>query len=66
MTNLCNVSDGRWKSAINFTNMMGTKGRLTGAFATLVHEMWGGDLPYLTPNDFRVCDTLFLPHCLKF
>ncbi|KAJ7580153.1 ubiquitin carboxyl-terminal hydrolase 4 [Mycena floridula] len=46
-------TDGRWKNAINYTNAMGTKGKLAGAFAQLVHDMWGGDLPYLTPMDFR-------------
>ena len=46
--------EGRWKTAINYTNPLGSKGKLTGAFAKLLHEMWGGDLPYLTPIDFRV------------
>lgn len=46
-------TDGRWKQAINFTNKMGSQGRLVQAFAKLLHEMWGGDLPYLTPTDFR-------------
>lgn len=44
----------RWKNAINFMNPLGSKGRLTGAFAKLLHEMWGGDMPYLTPIEFRV------------
>lgn len=47
-------TEGRWKSGINYTNPLGSKGQLTGAFAKLLHEMWGGDLPYLTPIDFRV------------
>jgi len=34
-------------------NPLGSKGRLTGAFAKLLHEMWGGDMPYLTPIEFR-------------
>ncbi|KAJ3506378.1 hypothetical protein NLJ89_g6900 [Agrocybe chaxingu] len=46
-------TEGRWKSAVNYTNPLGSKGKLTGAFATLLHQMWGGDLPYLTPIDFR-------------
>ncbi|KAM6497275.1 ubiquitin carboxyl-terminal hydrolase 4 [Amanita muscaria] len=45
--------DGRWKTAINFMNPMGSKGKLAGAFAKLVQEMWMGDLPYLTPFEFR-------------
>lgn len=44
----------RWKNAINYTNPLGSKGRLTTAFAKLLHEMWGGDMPYLTPIEFRV------------
>jgi len=48
------IVDGRWKTAINFTNKMGSQGKLVQAFAKLLHEMWGGDLPYLTPLDFRV------------
>lgn len=47
-------TDGRWKHAINYTNPLNSKGKLTGAFAKLLHDMWGGDLPYLTPIDFRV------------
>ncbi|EAU90391.2 ubiquitin carboxyl-terminal hydrolase 4 [Coprinopsis cinerea okayama7 len=46
-------TEGRWKTAINYTNSLGSQGRLVQAFAKLVHEMWGGDLPYLTPMDFR-------------
>ncbi|KAF9038559.1 hypothetical protein BJ165DRAFT_1407705 [Panaeolus papilionaceus] len=46
-------TEHRWRNAVNFKNPMGSQGRLTGAFAKLVHEMWGGDMPYLTPVDFR-------------
>ncbi|KAF8892174.1 hypothetical protein BD779DRAFT_1610331 [Infundibulicybe gibba] len=46
-------TDGRWKMAINYTNTLGSRGKLAGAFAKLLHEMWSGDLPYLTPIDFR-------------
>lgn len=46
--------EGRWKNAINTVNPLGSKGRLTYGFAKLLHEMWGGDLPYLSPQDFRV------------
>ncbi|KAF8972765.1 hypothetical protein BDZ97DRAFT_1649812 [Flammula alnicola] len=46
-------TEGRWKNAVNYTNPLGSKGKLAGAFAKLLHEMWGGDLPYLTPIDFR-------------
>ncbi|KDR80822.1 hypothetical protein GALMADRAFT_222419 [Galerina marginata CBS 339.88] len=46
-------TEGRWKNAVNYTNPLGSKGKLAGAFARLLHDMWGGDLPYLTPIDFR-------------
>ncbi|KAF8202403.1 ubiquitin carboxyl-terminal hydrolase 4 [Pholiota molesta] len=46
-------TEGRWKVAVNYTNPLGSKGKLAGAFAKLLHDMWGGDLPYLTPIDFR-------------
>jgi len=50
----CRQSDGRWRSAVNMVNPMGTKGNLAHAFADILHEMWQGDLPYLTPYTFRV------------
>ncbi|RDB15347.1 Ubiquitin carboxyl-terminal hydrolase 8 [Hypsizygus marmoreus] len=45
--------DNRWKTAVNYTNPLGSKGRLAGAFAKLLHEMWSGDNSYLSPTDFR-------------
>lgn len=39
-------------------NPMGTKGNLAHAFADIVHEMWQGELPYLSPYTFRVCSFL--------
>lgn len=47
--------DGRWKASINRTNKMGSAGALATAFATLLHQMRQGELPYLTPTVFRVC-----------
>ncbi|KAJ7809041.1 ubiquitin carboxyl-terminal hydrolase 4 [Mycena olivaceomarginata] len=46
-------ANGRWKTAVNTVNTLGSKGLLSGAFAKLVHEMWSGDLPYIIPMDFR-------------
>ncbi|KAF9466165.1 hypothetical protein BDZ94DRAFT_1188229 [Collybia nuda] len=46
-------TEGRWRNAINYSNALGSKGLLAGAFAKLLHDMWGGDLPYLSPTDFR-------------
>ncbi|KAJ7117734.1 hypothetical protein C8R44DRAFT_200951 [Mycena epipterygia] len=46
-------ANGRWKSAVNTLNPMGSKGMLSGSFAKLVHSMWSGDLPYIIPIDFR-------------
>ncbi|KAF8645081.1 hypothetical protein AX16_008139 [Volvariella volvacea WC 439] len=46
-------TEGRWKTSVNLVNPLGSKGILTGAFAKLLHEMWGEDMPYLSPIDFR-------------
>ncbi|PBK99857.1 cysteine proteinase [Armillaria gallica] len=46
-------TDGRWKHDINKYNKLGTNGKLSGAFAKVLYDMWGQDLPYLTPMDFR-------------
>lgn len=46
--------DGRWKNAVNMLNPLGTKGNMAKGFASLLHEMWHGDLPYLAPYSFRV------------
>jgi hypothetical protein len=46
--------DGRWKSAVNMINKLGTGGHLPQAFATLLHQMWQGQDAYLTPYEFRV------------
>ncbi|KAG7445123.1 cysteine proteinase [Guyanagaster necrorhizus] len=46
-------TDGRWKHDINKYNRLGTNGKLSGAFAKVLHDLWGQDLPYLTPMDFR-------------
>ncbi|KAG7094165.1 hypothetical protein E1B28_007776 [Marasmius oreades] len=46
-------TEGRWKNAVNHVNSLGTKGRLTSAFAQIVHSMWGSELPYQTPTEFR-------------
>jgi hypothetical protein len=46
--------DGRWKNAVNMLNPLGSKGNMAKAFATLLHELWHGDLPYLAPFSFRV------------
>jgi len=58
--------DGRWKIAVNYTNTFGSQGKLAGAFAKLLHEMWHGDLPYLTPIQFRVCLLRFYSLILVF
>ena len=39
-------------------NTFGSQGKLVIAFARLVREMWVGDLPYLTPFEFRVSNLL--------
>ncbi|KAJ7724434.1 hypothetical protein B0H14DRAFT_3003928 [Mycena olivaceomarginata] len=44
--------DGRWKTAVNMVNPLGSKGLLSGVFAKLVYSMWSGDLLYIIPIDF--------------
>ena len=31
-----------------------TKGALAHAFASILHEMWHGEMPYISPYPFRV------------
>ncbi|KAI9062559.1 cysteine proteinase [Trametes sanguinea] len=46
-------TDGRWKSAINMVNPMGTKGNLAAAFASILRDMWQGEGSTLSPVTFR-------------
>ncbi|KDQ26519.1 hypothetical protein PLEOSDRAFT_1043620, partial [Pleurotus ostreatus PC15] len=46
-------TNGRWRDAINMLNKMGSQGKLVQSFASLLRSMWQGDLPYITPIDFR-------------
>ena len=53
--------DGRWKSAVNYLNPLGTKGNLVHAFSSILHDLWHGEMPYISPFQFRVRTT-----CLSF
>lgn len=53
-------SDGRWKSAVNMVNSMGTKGAIAHAFALILRDMWQGEMPTLNPMSFRVCRSSLL------
>ncbi|KAI0701502.1 hypothetical protein BC835DRAFT_1323013 [Cytidiella melzeri] len=46
-------TDGRWKSAVNMVNPMGTQGQLALAFANILRDMWQGEMASLTPLPFR-------------
>lgn len=46
--------DGRWKSAVNMVNPLGTKGNLVNAFSSILHDLWHGEMPYISPFQFRV------------
>ncbi|KAI0352107.1 cysteine proteinase [Trametes cingulata] len=46
-------TDGRWKSAVNMVNPMGTKGNLANAFANILRELWQGENGTLSPVTFR-------------
>lgn len=43
-------------------NPLGTKGHLTQAFASILHDMWHEETPYLTPLQFRVRHKLMLKY----
>ena len=49
--------DGRWKSAVNCLNPLGTKGNLVHAFSSILHDLWHGEMPYISPFQFRVRTT---------
>lgn len=51
------VVDGRWKSAVNYLNPLGTKGNLVHAFSSILHDLWHGEMPYISPFQFRVRTT---------
>ncbi|KAH8995056.1 cysteine proteinase [Lactarius hatsudake] len=46
-------TDGRWKSAVNMVNPLGTKGNIVHAFSGILHDLWHGEMPYITPFQFR-------------
>ncbi|KAI0296552.1 hypothetical protein B0F90DRAFT_1811293 [Multifurca ochricompacta] len=46
-------TDGRWKSAVNMVNPLGTKGNLVQAFSIILHDLWHGEMPYISPFQFR-------------
>jgi ubiquitin carboxyl-terminal hydrolase 8 len=48
------TSDGSFKKAINYTNPLGTKGNLAGAFAELLKALWAEEYTFLSPVTFRV------------
>lgn len=52
--------DGRWKTAVNYLNTMGTKGQLTQSFAQILHDLWHQESPVITPYSFRVSSTFSL------
>lgn len=48
------IGDGRWKSAVNTMNPLGSKGFIAQAFSSIVRDMWRGEYTYLSPTNFRV------------
>ena len=36
-------------------NPLGSKGNIVQAFSGILHELWHGEMPYITPFHFRVC-----------
>ncbi|OSX64490.1 hypothetical protein POSPLADRAFT_1065606 [Postia placenta MAD-698-R-SB12] len=54
-------TDGRWKSAVNMMNPMGTKGNLANAFANILRDMWQGEMQCLSPVTFRRSLCMYAP-----
>ncbi|KAH9983664.1 hypothetical protein BJV77DRAFT_1062378 [Russula vinacea] len=54
-------TDGRWKSAVNMVNPLGTKGNLVNAFSSILHDLWHGEMPYISPFQFRRSICLHAP-----
>ena len=52
-------TDGRWKSAVNMVNPMGTKGNLANAFANILRDLWQGEGAALSPVTFRVSVAMY-------
>jgi len=50
--------DGRWKSAVNMINPLGTKGKFTEAYARLLVDMWQAE-GALVPIPFRVIRQIY-------
>jgi len=46
-------TEGRWRSAVNMINPLGSKGVLTTSFAMILRDMWQQDLPSISPYGFR-------------
>ncbi|KAL4251575.1 hypothetical protein ABKN59_006688 [Abortiporus biennis] len=46
-------TDGRWKSAVNMVNPLGSKGNLAHAFASILRDMWQGEMQWISPTTFR-------------
>lgn len=38
-------------------NPLGTKGNIVRAFSSILHTLWHGEMPFITPFEFRVCIT---------
>ncbi|GLB41634.1 putative peptidase C19 family protein [Lyophyllum shimeji] len=45
--------EGRWKTAINLINPLGSKGKLVTAFSQLLLRMWDSREAYFSPHEFR-------------
>ena len=42
-------------------NPLGTKGNLVRAFSSILHALWHGEMPYISPFEFRVCNSPICP-----
>ncbi|KAG8821478.1 ubiquitin-specific protease doa4 [Serendipita sp. 401] len=53
--------DGRWQTAVNTINPLGSKGKFTEGYARLLVDMWRADMGALTPYPFRKTVCTYAP-----
>ncbi|CED83008.1 cysteine proteinase [Phaffia rhodozyma] len=53
--------DGRWKRAVNTSNVLGTKGNLAQAYCSLISTLWSREFHFVQPLSFRKSIVKFSP-----
>lgn len=55
------ILDGRYRSDINVTNPLGTKGKLVESYGKLIQDIWSGEYKCIAPMDFKKTLGKFAP-----